>query len=224
MANHVTELVVKEVKIKGGAKIMVAAYMTPNQVLFHGLNYIGKLMRWLYEIDSNNTTAALKPRDVRKLWGVWDFHKKDLDLGHKFRDRPGVILEITTAILLPHPDELRRYKNMKIQRVAHALHEYAHVCMSRDSADGHEIYNMADYDDIVEAQKVTEEFIKFAVGTGQPDGKGGFDTGEPLPPLVELGREIPSGDLDLVRFNERSKEAADSGLPDAPDRDVEAGQ
>ena len=73
--NHVTELVVKEIKIKGGAKIVVGKYMTPNQVLFHGINYVGKLMRWLYEIDSNNTTAALKPRDIRKLWGVWDFHK-----------------------------------------------------------------------------------------------------------------------------------------------------
>lgn len=222
--NHVTELVVKEVAVKGGAKITVAKYMTPNNVLFHGLNYVGKLMRWLYEIDSNNTTAALKPRDIRKFWGVWNFHKKDLELGHKHFDGPGVIIEMTQAILLPHPEELRRYKNMKIQRVASALHQYAHVCMSRDSADGHEIYNMADYDDIVEAQNITEEMLKFVIGTGEKRSDGSFDTGNPLPPLVELGREEPSGDLDLVLFNERSSENTDSGLPDAPDRDLNGGK
>lgn len=217
MANHVTELVVKEVKIKGGNQILTAAYMTPNNVLFHGLNYLGKLMRWLYEIDTNNTTAALKPRDIRRMWDVWNFHKLDMELGHKNFDAPGTVMEMTRAVLLPHPEELRRYKNMKIQRVASAIHQHCHVCMSVDSADGHEIYQLSDYKDIVESQNITEEVFKFVVGTGQPDGNGGYDTGAALPALVELGREEPSGDLDLIRFNERSSGATDSGLPDAPD-------
>lgn len=215
----VTELVVEEIKIKGGQKIRTAAYATPNKTLFNGLFWLGKGLRWLMECKSNNMTRAIQPRDVRALWKLWEAHKADFELAQKSSDAPTSILEFNHKILLPHPSEMRRYKNIKIARIAGEIHQYCHTCMSRDSASGTHIYNMVDYGEIVEAQVVCEGFMKLHIGTGLPiEGKEGeWDTGIEMPSLAELGQEIPSGDLDELSFAEPSIIAPESGLPDAPD-------
>lgn len=216
----VTELVVKEVKIKGGARIAVAAYATPNKVLFDSMFWLGKLLRWLMECKSNNMTRAIQPRDIRQLWQLWEAHKVDLDMSQKFSDSPGPVHEFNFQVLLPHPDEMRRYKNLKIQRAANEIHAYIHTAMTRDSASGHAIYEMIDYEEIKELQTNVEEILKVFVGTGKPTGKPGeWDTGVPIPALVELGQEIPKGDLSMMSFAEPSSEAPSHHLPDAPDTD-----
>lgn len=217
--NMVTELIVEEVKIKGGMKILTASYSTPNKVLFNGLFFLGKALRWLMECKSNNMTRAIQPRDIRNLWLLWNAHKQDFDLAQKSSDSPSPVLEFNHKILLPHPKEMRRYKNIKIQRVASEIHSYCHVCMSRDSADGTHIYEMVDYDDILEAQKVCEDVMLLFVGTGEQVKPGEWSTGLEMPALVELGQEIPSGDLDVLTFAEPSSDSPSSHLPDAPDRD-----
>lgn len=220
--NNITELVVEEVKIKGGSKIRVAAYKTPNKTLFNGMFFIGKLLRWLMECKSNNMTRGIQPSDIRKLWLLWDAHKLDFQTAQKNSDAPTGVLEFQRVILLPHPSEMRRYKNLKIQRVASELHDYAHACMSVDSADGVQIVDLADYKDITSAQKVCEEVMNLFVGTGKPikDKLGAWNTGIEIPALVELGQEIPDGDLDQLAFAEPSITAPASGLPDAPDTEA----
>lgn len=215
--DHITELIVEEVQIKGGRQIKTAAYKTPNRALFHSLFYIGKALRWLMEVRSNNMSAGMQPRDIRKFWQLWHVHKKDLEISQKFSDAPAPVLEFSRVILLPHPSEMRRYKNMKIQRVASELHEYAHVCMSIDSAEGTDIVRMADYADILEAQSEVEEKLLWLMGTGNKTKDGEWDTGIEMPALLELGTEIPDGDLDELSFAEASFSAAASGLPDAKD-------
>ena len=209
-------------RIKGGRKIKCAAYKTPNRALFHALFYIGKSLRWMMEIRSNNMQAGIQPRDVRKFWQLWEVHKQDLAISQKYSDSPAPVMEFARVILLPHPSEMRRYKNMKIQRLASELHEYAHVCMSIDSAEGNDIVRMVDYDDIVEAQAEVEEKLKWLIGDGSKGGDGEWNTGVEMPALVELGTEIPDGDLDELSFAEPSFAAPESGLKDAPDTDEPA--
>lgn len=220
----VTELVVEEIKIQGGQKIRTAAYKTPNKVLYSSMYFLGKALRWLLECKSNNMTRAVQPRDIRALWQLWNAHKADLALSQKFSDAPTSVLEFNHLILFPHPAEMQRYKNIKIQRVANEIHNYAHVCMTRDSADGTHIYHMADFQEILEAQVVCEELMKLHIGSGEPiPGKPGeWDTGIPIPALTELGNEEPTGDLDIMMFAEPSKASPGSHLPDAPDVDGEA--
>lgn len=210
----------EEVKIRGGKKIKCAAYKTPNRSLHAGLFYIGKGLRWLMECRSNNMTSGTQPRDIRKFWQLWNVHKEDFEKSQKYSDSPAPVMEFARVILLPHPSEMRRYKNMKIQRAASELHEYAHVCMSTDSSEGTDIVRIADYNDIKEAQAEVEEKLKWLLGTGQKKGKGGgYDTGVEMPALLELGTEVPDGDIDELSFVEPSFEAPVSGLPDAEDTD-----
>jgi len=217
----VTELVVEAVKIKGGQKMYVAEYVTPNKMLYDGLTWLGKGLRWLMECKSNNMTRAVQPHDIRKLWKLWEAHKKDFDLGQKHSDSPTPVYEFRRSILLPHPKEMRRYKNIKIQRVASEIHFYCHVAMTRDSSDGTHIYDLSDYEEIQAAQLVCEEFMLLHVGTGQPiEGQPGkWSIGLDIPPLTEVGTEVPPADLDTLTFEEPSSTAPDSVLPDAPDTD-----
>lgn len=217
--NQITELVVEKIEIKGGTKIKVATYATPNKTLYNGLFYIGKALRWLMECKSNNMTRGIQPRDVRDLWKLWNAHKSDFELMQQHSDSPFPAHEFNRMITLPHPHEMMRYKNLKIQRIASELHDYAHVCMSVDSAEGTEIVEMSDYQDIQEAQRVCEEVMKMFIGTGESLGSGKWDTGMDLPALTALGEEVPSGDLDFLTYAEPSKTSPDSGLPDAPDID-----
>lgn len=217
----VTELIVEEIKIQGGRKIRTAAYKTPNETLHDSMFIVGKLLRWLMKSKSNNMTRSIQPRDVRELWQMWEAHKKILDLAQKFSDSPSPVHEFNRVILLPHPSELQRFKNIKLQGVGNALHGYVHTCMTRDSADGTYIYEMIDYEEVLEAQRHCEQKMLLFVGTGQPlkDQPGHWDTGLPMPSLAELGTEIPSGDLDMLSFAEPSIDAPGSHLPDAPDLD-----
>lgn len=217
----ITELVVEEVKIKGGTKIRTAAYKTPNKTLYNGLFFIGKGLRWMMECKSNNMTRGIQPSDVRKLWQLWEAHKADLKLAQKNSDAPTGLLEFNRVILLPHPSEMRRYKNLKIQRIASEWHDYSHASMSVDSADGTQIVTMADYEDIQASQEVCEDVMKLFIGDGQAvDGEAGkWNTGMELPSIAELGMEVPDGDLDELSFAEPSITAPESGLPDAPDVD-----
>lgn len=217
--DHITELIVEEVKIKGGTKIKVAPYKTPNKTLFNGLFFIGKGLRWLMECKSNNMTRTVQPTDVRHLWLLWEAHKQDFAIAQKNSDSPTGVIEMYRTVLLPHPAEMRRYKNLKIQRVATEWHDYAHACMSRDSASGVQIYSMVDYSEIVEAQKVVEEVMTLFIGSGKKLADGQWDIGIDLPPLAELGQEIPDGDLDSLSFAEPSLTDPESGLPDTPDVD-----
>lgn len=217
--DQITELIVTDVQIKGGTKIKVAAYETPNKALFNGMFIIGKVLRWLMETRSNNMTRAIQPADIRALWKLWNAHKLDLDLAQKNSDAPVSVIEMYRTILLPHPTEMRRYKNLKIQRIAMEIHDYAFACMSRDTASGTNIVDMTDYAEIVEAQKVVEQVMVLFVGTGDKKADGQWDTGIDLPAITELGKEIPDGDLDALSFGEPSKTDVQAGLPDAPDID-----
>lgn len=217
--NHITELVVEEVKIEGGQQIRTAAYRTPNNTLFNGLTWLSKGLLFMMECKSNNMSKSMQPRDVTDLWKLWNAHKADFALAQKFSNHPMPIIEFKHTILMPNPVEMRRYRNMKVQRVASQWFSYCHVCMSRDSSLGTYIVEMADYDEIVQAQEATEAVMTMFFGTGLPiEGEvGKWDTGIELPALSELGHIVPDNDMDALVFAEPSIGAPASGLPDAKD-------
>lgn len=215
--NHVTELIVEEVKIEGGAQIIVQKLYTPNKTLFNGLFFLGKLLRWMMECKSNDMTRGLKPRDVRAIWALWVAHKADFKSAQANSDAPEPVHNINRLITLPHPKEMMRYKNLKISRVAQEIHDYCHTCMGVDSSHANQIVTMADYQDIVEAQRIAEDVMTMFMGTGQRKEDGSYDTGMDLPAMSALGREVPDGDLDFMIYGEPSKIDPRAGLPDAPD-------
>lgn len=219
----ITELIVEEVKTKGSERIKVEQYPTTNQALQSTQSMIGKILRWLMVCQSNNMVRGVQARNVVEFWELWNAHKEDFKNSMKLGNSPAPTHEMYLYILLPSRSEMRRYKNIKVQRVAHALYYYAHVCMSRDSADGTQIWDMADYKDILDAQKAVEATVTLWIGNGQPlldtDNvviPGQFNVGIKLPPMSELGQEVPTGDGNSLYFAEPSLTAPDTGIIDAP--------
>jgi len=213
----VTKLNVVEAKITGGREIDCLSYNTKNQTLHLCALPLSKLLLFLMECDSNNTTSIIVPNDAVIIHQQLGAFKEELDFSKELLDQPSGRLEKTFKILIPTQVEMKKFTNPKIQRVALAVHNLLSVMMSVDSGGTKNFVGMADGKSIEASFKVVKKVADKWIGSGKKLKDGVWETGVEIPPMIEVGRIEPDTDADAATLNEPSADVGDLHLPDAPD-------
>ena len=212
-----TELKVVQPVIEPGRQINVVPYKVRNYQIHQVAEQLAYLALGIIESDSGNTSAQNSPRETRNFWKGYNLAKLEWENAIAFRDTPTPELEFEEKILLPHANEIKQLKNLKVRRVVQAIQHLARILVGLDSAG---LKNGLGPSDIVaggEAFAHTTKVFEQYWGTGEGNIEEGFSEGLQAPEYA-FGELTPDVDLDSGRAFEPSSESPASSFEDVPDQ------
>jgi len=213
-----TRLNIKKSAIIGGREIDVDFVNTKNQTLHLCALPLSKLLLFLIECDSNNTTRTIVPRDSRIINMQMKAFKEELIFSTTKLDQPMGRYDKVYKILIPTEVELKKFPNAKIERVAMAILNLLNVMMQVDSSGAKTYVDLSDRKDIEKSFNVALAVVAKWIGTGDKvKDKDEWETGYDVPAFIEVGRIVPDSDADAAQVHEPSADIGPLGRPDAPD-------
>lgn len=201
--------------IVGGHQIDVVPQNIRNARVHSCLEQMARLMLFLLECDSNNTSSKIKPSDVRFVREQWDICKSEFEFNtaEENNDLPEDQYEHAYSISLPHQKELARIRNVKIKRVATEVWRCMNVCLSCDSSNTQGFTDEHDKASMTTVMEYCDRVMDRWIGNGSDF----TDVGLKAPAYEILGQVLPDVDSDFARKLEPSKKLPDPRLPDTPD-------
>jgi len=216
----ITELNVSDPRPIAGMQIKVDSYHLKNFRMHKMLSEISRVLLFILESDSNNSSAQTVARDARNVQSALSSVEKEFGYLQEFRDAPMGTLERGYTILLPKASEIQRMNNRPMQCVAQELLNFANVIVFNDSAQQQQWLGEGPSSDISDSLSVVKRIIVETIGTGAKSDANptGYDVGPKHADYSRLGTLAPDVDLDNVSLAEpRVGSVIPSRVPDTAD-------
>lgn len=207
-----TELQIHKEDITGGRKVDVVEYNVRNYRMRDTLEQCSRLMIYLLECDSNNTSSKAIPSDVREITEQWNIVKEELDFSLQYNDFPKGSHEYAYKIYLLKGTEIQRVRNVKLKTVLAECFNAMRVLLSVDSANTQGFIDLRDSENVKRAFEIVDAKIVRWLGDGTVE-----NTGRYAPAYEELGTIEPDVDGDYAQVLEPSSSTPAAKLPDSPD-------
>lgn len=210
----ITNLREVDAEIEAGREIEVVKYKTRNYRNHQVLEQLSRLLAFMLECDSNNTSSKNLPSDTRDIRAQFTIVKDEFEFGMQNNDAPTGSHEYAYSILLPSGPEIQRIRNVKIKRVFTELFNLCRVLLSVDSSNSQGYVSLGDADKIRAIFDICDKCMDRWIGTGADDSSLGLQA----PAYEKLGQMVPDVDSDYAQLLEPSKDMPEPKLPDVPDK------
>ena len=214
-----TELNVHPESIVGGRKIDVVNYNVRNYRLRDTLESCARLLVYLAECDSNNTSSKMIPSEAREVIEQWNIVKEELDFSLLYNDFPQGTHEMAYEIKLLRGTQIQKIRNVKVKTVLVEAFHAMRVLLGVDSANTQGYIDLHDADKIKKSFEIVDAKITRWMGDGTVQ-----NTGRYAPAFELLGEMVPDVDSDYAQVLEPSSSIPAPAQPDSPDTDSGDGQ
>ena len=119
------------------------------------------------ESQSNNSYSALVPREIASLWSTWETFKAAFEFNLKHNDPPSGTHENVFVVGVPSKKYIMECPNQKAVMVLNSMYN---LCDIMATCEASKFNGNIDQDSeklIREAMVITEEMMKFWLGTGK---------------------------------------------------------
>jgi hypothetical protein len=200
----ITNLKVDQPQPIAGMEISVNQFNIKHFRLHKMLTEVSRMILFLLESDTNNSSAQVVARDARTINLGFKGIEKEWGFAKTHRNAPLGTLENSYAILLPKPSEVQRMKNRPAQCAAQELLNMANIMIFNDSASQQQWVGEGPARDIDDAILTAKTIVLSELGSGEPDTAHatGFAVGDEHPDYSRLGTLAPDVDLDKVTMAE----------------------
>lgn len=215
-----TELEVSSPQPIAGMKIAMDLFNLKNFRMHKMSTDISRILLFILESDSNNSSAQVVARDARNVQLALAAVEKEFGYLKNYRDSPMGILERGYTVLLPKASEVQRMNNRPMQCVAQEILNFANVVVFNDSSQQQQWSGAGPTADIEDALNTLKTIIAETIGSGalDQDHPSGYNVGPQHADYSRLGTLVPDVDLDKVTLAEpRVGEVAPPRVPDTPD-------
>lgn len=210
----ITNLREVDAQIEAGREIEVVKYNTRNYRNHLVLEQLSRLLAFMLECDSNNTSSKNLPSDTRDIRDQFKIVKDEFEFGMQNNDAPTGSHEYAYHILLPSGKEIQRIRNVKIKRVLVELFNLCRVVLSVDSSNSQGYVSVGDANKIRAVFDICDKCMDRWIGDGSDDANLGLEA----PAYEKLGQMIPDVDGDYAQLLEPSLDLPKPKLPDVPDK------
>lgn len=208
-----TELNPQPATITPGVRITVLEYNLRNFRVHAIMEQVSRLLLYLLECDSNNTSSVLSPREVRNIRKQWEIVKGEFDFSVAHNDMPQGSHEYSYKLLLIDQTEILKMKNVKLKRVVSELFNASRAIVSADSSSSQGVISVEDQMDFKLIGSLIDDVMERWIGTGEDTTKVGLSA----PDFKILGEVSPSVNLNYAEVLEPSRSTPASKLPDVAD-------
>lgn len=208
-----TELLVQQPEIQPGLKIEVLEHAISNFRLHNGLDHLARLMVYLIEMDSNNTTSVLTPENKSEVYEQLNLFEQEINFAKNHNSAPAPSHEADYKLLLPKGSEIQRISNVKAKRVAKEVDLLLRVGISLDSAGVQTHVKASDFTKLESQLNTVKSAIELWFGRSDELDNFGLE----VPAMVSVGELQPDVDVDYASLREPSSAVPATGLPDVAD-------
>jgi hypothetical protein len=210
-----TNIRLKDPEIIPGVEIGCVAYNVRNYRMRDTLEMSARLMLFLVECDSNNTSAIAIPSDSRDILDTWQAVKEEFDFAIAYNDFPKGSHEYAYQIALLEGKEIQKIRNVPLKTVAAEIFNALRVMLSVDSANTQGYLSAKDQEKIKRMFEIVDAKMLRWLGDGSLQL-----TGRNVPAFEEIGEIVPDVDADYAAILEPSRSMPKPKLPDVQDTEA----